>query len=117
MHFDNQLPSELIITTQKASHLFRASQEIINNIVKHAGADEINIKLNAIENATLIQFEHDGLGVSDKDVEDLIKQDKGLGLTSIRSRLSIIEAKITYDAPLNSNPQIIITYFNDETKD
>ena len=117
MHFDNQANGNFNPPQQKAGHLFRASQEIINNIVKHSSATEVNIQLSSRSDATIIRFEHDGIGITEEDVKDLIKQDKGLGLTSIRSRLSIIGSSIRYEAPTNQNPKIIITYFNDETKD
>lgn len=112
---DDQMPGEFTIAAQKASHLFRACQEIINNIVKHAGANEINIRLVQIQDETLILFEHDGNGIGMNDVDELIKQDKGLGLTSIRSRLHIINASIEYTSLEDNNPTILITYTNDET--
>ncbi len=117
MRFDDQMTQKFKPTAQKASQLFRASQEIINNIIKHAAASEINVQLSNEGKRTIIKFEHDGAGISETDVVDLIRQDKGLGLTSIQSRLSIIEAKIEYKAPTEINPSIIITYYNDETKD
>ena len=115
MSLDDQLSYEFELPPQKASHLFRASQEIINNIVKHAGANEITVKITNKEKNVSIEFEHDGIGIDMNDVQELIKQDKGLGLTSIRSRLNIINAAITYLNVADNNPQIIITYSNDET--
>lgn len=117
MTFNDQLSQSFTPTTQKASQLFRASQEIINNIIKHAGATEITIQLSNHKNNTIINFEHNGAGINETNVIDLIRQDKGLGLTSIQSRLSIIEAKIEYKTPTEENPSITITYFNDEKKD
>jgi two-component system NarL family sensor kinase len=117
MHFNDQMTQNFKPSSQKASQLFRASQEIINNIIKHAGASEINVFLSNDDSRTIIKFEHDGTGITETDVVGLIRQDKGLGLTSIQSRLSIIEAKIEYMAPTAINPSITITYYNDETKD
>lgn len=117
MTFDNRLTIDFRPSHTRASHLFRASQEIINNIIKHAGADEISVKLVSEGPCILIRFSHNGLGISEQDVLDLIKQDKGLGLTSIQSRLSIIEADIEFLAPKEKNASITITYYHDETKD
>ncbi|NOQ72447.1 MAG: hypothetical protein GQ574_10625 [Crocinitomix sp.] len=117
MHFNDLMTQNFKPSAQKASQLYRASQEIINNIIKHAAATEINVSLSNEGSSTIIKFEHDGAGINEANVVDLIRQDKGLGLTSIQSRLSIIEAKIEYRAPVAVNPSITITYFNDETKD
>jgi signal transduction histidine kinase len=115
MTFSDQMTQKFKPTAQKASQLFRASQEIINNIIKHAAATEITVQLTNEGSNTIINFEHDGAGITEENVLDLIRQDKGLGLTSIQSRLSIIEAKIDYKAPIEENPSITITYYNDET--
>jgi two-component system NarL family sensor kinase len=117
MHFNDLMTENFKPLPQKASQLFRASQEIINNIIKHAAASEINVTLSNDDMRTIIKFEHDGAGISETDVVDLIRQDKGLGLTSIQSRLSIVAAEIIYKARADINPSITITYFNDETKD
>lgn len=117
MHFNNQMTQNFKPSSAKASQLFRASQEIINNIIKHAAASEINVSLSNDDKHTILKFEHDGAGITETDVVDLIRKNKGLGLTSIQSRLSIIAAQIVYEAPADINPSVTITYFNDETKD
>lgn len=117
MSFTNNLFNPMALSTQKASHLYRASQEIINNIIKHARAQKVSIELFALENKILIKFEHDGLGINDEDVHQLMRQEKGLGLSSIQNRLSIIAGNITYLNEPNHFPQILITYPNDESQD
>jgi len=117
MNFKNNLPAKLNLSKKIASHLFRASQEIINNIVRHTTATQVNIDLSAHNNITKIQFKHNGIGISDEDVKNLIVQDKGVGLASIQSRLSIINADIKYNRNNGTNPSVIIFYTNDETKD
>ena len=114
--FDDQTNRPFEIPPSKASQLFRASQEVINNIIKHAGAENIHVLLKAADSKTIIQFTHDGLGISNEDVEELIQQNKGLGLSSIQSRISIIEAKITFLAQIDKVSNITITYYHDEAK-
>lgn len=101
---------------KKASHLFRASQEIINNIIKHDKAEEINVIISSDQKNRIIQFKHTGKGINNEQVEQLITQNKGLGLGSIQSRLNIIDAKIDYQTTTNSKASITITYHDDEQK-
>ena len=117
MDFFNELEHEFTITPQRASHLFRASQEIINNIIKHAAAHEIAVRIYPQGTQIGISFTHDGNGISEQDVKELMKQDKGLGLVSIRSRLNIIGAALEYLAPEEEHASITITYLNDEKED
>lgn len=118
MTFTDHTDDQFTLSPQKASHLFRASQEVLNNIVKHASAGEVDVSVdfNAKGN-TEVCFSHDGIGITMQDIEELTRQNKGLGLTSISSRLSIIGAEIIYLVPQNENAKIIITYFNDKKED
>ncbi len=118
MTFSDHSNGNFAIESQKASHLFRASQEIINNIVKHAGASNVSVEilnLNASTSFT-ITFIHDGKGISSNDVSELTLKNKGLGLISIQSRLTIINANITYFAAKNEAAKITITYQKNEEK-
>ncbi len=114
--FDNRFQGQFDILPQNASHLFRACQEIINNIVKHAGATSIRVQLSAKENEALIKFEHNGQGISEEDVQILRSQEKGLGLSNIQNRLTIIGAKVVYSNAKDSLATILIVYENDEKK-
>lgn len=117
VEFDNQLKQELELTLQESSHLFRASQEIINNILKHANPNWFKIKLISEENTVGIEFMHNGLGINESEVNNLTDQKKGIGLSSIQSRLSIIDAEIDFLAPVDGNASVLITYKNDKKKD
>ncbi|MCC7454234.1 MAG: hypothetical protein IT222_08725 [Crocinitomix sp.] len=117
VEFDNRLNQEIDLTPQQASHLFRASQEIINNILKHANPNWLKVKLANLDEKIGIEFIHNGLGINEKEVIDLTYQKKGIGLSSIQSRLSIIDAEIDFLAPVDGNASVLITYKNDKKKD
>ncbi len=116
MTFSNNLENPLNLPSQSASHLFRVSQEIINNIVKHDHANEVHVSIYDTDNNTFIAFNHSEKGIDNAQVEELIKQHKGLGLSSIQSRLSIIGATIDYKAQDNETATVKIKYPNDEKK-
>jgi signal transduction histidine kinase len=67
--------------------LYRIIQELLNNIVKHAEARNVLIQFTRFENELSLVVEDDGKGF---DVEAK-KQDGGLGLGSLGSRVSLLK--------------------------
>ena len=74
---------------------YRITQEALNNIVKHAKADKINVLLSYDEEYLTLKVQDNGIGFSDE-----IKH--GYGLKSMQERANIIDAKLT----INSEPNI-----------
>lgn len=62
--------------------IFRTVQELINNIMKHAEATQVLIELSRQNNEINLTVEDDGKGF-----DNLAKENRGLGLRSIRSRV------------------------------
>ena len=76
--------------------LYRLTKEILNNIIKHAASTEISVNISD-ENALLsVLISHNGKGISDNEVKELIDTGQGLGLQSIYSRAQLTGSKINY---------------------
>lgn len=69
---------------QLAVNLFRISQEIINNIVKHAEATFVKVVLKTTPTNLSLTFEDNGRGF------DAMKVKKGAGLVNIMTRAEVI---------------------------
>ncbi len=94
-------------------NLYRISQEIINNMLKHADAKETTLILSKTDHRINLSFEDDGKGFDASDPAF----EEGMGMQNIRSRLAIlngswqIESKankgthIEINIPINQNPQ------------
>jgi signal transduction histidine kinase len=71
--------------------LFRMSQELVNNILKHADASEASLLLRKTEKEILLQATDNGKGI---EAGNLIKTEKeegnGLGLQSIQDRVKLL---------------------------
>jgi signal transduction histidine kinase len=65
--------------------LFRIIQEQINNIIRHAGASSISIKLQADDNELSLDIADDGKGF------DVSAIKKGLGLINIINRVELFD--------------------------
>jgi signal transduction histidine kinase len=61
-------------------NLFRIIQEQLNNIVKHAAANTVRIRLSQTKNSVALNIEDDGIGF------DTQKKRKGVGVDNITSR-------------------------------
>lgn len=72
--------------------LYRVLTELVNNTIRHAGAQQINILFSATSNELRIEYRDDGIGMT-RTVR------AGMGLHNIESRLSYIGAAYTIDYP------------------
>lgn len=67
-------------------HLFRIVQEALNNVIKHAGARNVWVRLQCSDKGLLLEVEDDGVGFDPADMETL---SRGLGLSSIKQRAGL----------------------------
>ena len=72
--------------------LFRILQEILNNIIKHARATQIDIKLAYPDNALQLQIYDNGVGF---DADNLAADKIGMGLQNIRKRAAIVDGDVS----------------------
>ncbi|CAA9246431.1 MAG: Multidomain signal transduction protein including CheB-like methylesterase, CheR-like methyltransferase and BaeS-like histidine kinase [uncultured Adhaeribacter sp.] len=72
--------------------IFRISQELLNNIIKHAQATEASIQLHNQKTKLVLRVEDNGVGF-DLDKLNLT----GLGLSSIKNRLALLDGTLDID--------------------
>ena len=71
--------------------IFRILQEVLNNILKHALATMINIRLEYLEGKVHLQVADNGTGFN---MDELPENQKGMGLQNIRKRAGIIGGEV-----------------------
>jgi len=69
--------------------IFRIIQEQFNNILKHAGAQKVIVRLVQEDTKTLLSIKDDGVGF------DTNKKSDGVGLMNIRTRASLFNGELT----------------------
>ncbi|MGZ3919736.1 MAG: sensor histidine kinase [Bacteroidia bacterium] len=104
----NQSDLELRLSQQTELQLYRLTNELLNNIVKHSGAKEIDIDFVKQTNSHELMITHNGKGINSEQVKELEALNMGLGLKSIQSRTQLINAQIFYNAPVNEKPNVIV---------
>ncbi|MCB0708405.1 MAG: hypothetical protein KDC15_03320 [Chitinophagaceae bacterium] len=88
--------------------VFRIVQEILNNMVRHAGASKINIKLNENSNNLQIFIEDNGKGFDPSKMEN----SEGLGWKNLQARTKLIGGKLHIAAEKGNGSRFEISVKN-----
>ncbi len=84
--------------------LYRITQEVINNMLKHSQAKNIDIRLSNFENRVSLAIKDNGIGFNTAE----IKNSKGIGWQNIYSRVSILNGEINVNSHLGNGTEIFI---------
>lgn len=74
--------------------LFRIVQESINNIIKHAHADRVEVNLTYTDHAMRLTIEDNGIGINPITGSQQSKPDSGAGLRNMKNRAKLIKAEL-----------------------
>jgi PAS domain S-box-containing protein len=76
-------------------NLYRLTQEGLNNIRKHAGADRATIKLVGAFPHVILRIEDDGIGFDVAERRRFADREKRMGLRSMSERVNLLQGRIT----------------------
>lgn len=74
--------------------LFRVAQEAINNIVRHAEAQNVIISIEFKERTVVIEIEDDGKGFDVDAIELIPDKAQGVGLLGMKERMGLLGGRI-----------------------
>jgi len=92
------------LTKTNQLHLFRIIQELINNSIRHGQANELVIYMEQTLTDFMLHYQDNGIGFNVKD----IKKKPGIGIQNIKSRVKILNGKLTLESTKNSGSKFII---------
>ncbi len=72
-----------------ATHLYRVTQEAVNNALKHSAAREIAIRLRCVDRMVILEIMDNGVGIAD------VRETLGRGLQIMAYRAGLIRAVLT----------------------
>jgi signal transduction histidine kinase len=98
-----RLPSEV------ETALFRATQEAITNIVKHAHAETVLIQCATTPEAVTIEIEDDGQGFDPTSISDTAASGRGLGLAGIKERVEILGGSALIQSAPGQGTRLVLT--------
>jgi signal transduction histidine kinase len=85
--------------------LYRISQEALNNIVKHAGASCVNLRLVCTSDTILLQVQDDGRGFNPGNVPS-----NHLGLGIMQERAAAIGARLEIESEVGLGTEIRVLW-------
>lgn len=82
---------------------YRIVQELINNTLKHAHADRVDINISIHQNRLVLKYSDNGVGIKEKNVTT------GLGLQNIESRLNLMNGKLKFQEKSENGIEMLLT--------
>ena len=74
--------------------LYRIIQECVNNVIKHSGANQLDISLIKDGDGISVSIEDNGKGFNTKDTTKF----EGIGLKNIASRIEFLKGTVEFDS-------------------
>ena len=96
VNIDERLPEKIEIC------LYRLTQELINNVIKHSGASLISLVVSKYQDAITLVMEDNGAGFNENEIK------KGIGMNSLASRLEMVDGSLKFEAVEGSGTMAII---------
>lgn len=84
--------------------LYRIAQELINNIIRHAGATQALVQLSQHEKVLTLTVEDNGSGFSPQSLTG------GTGLASIRKRVEALNGQMEIGSSKNTGTQVYLEF-------
>lgn len=103
--YHDNLEEKINLLPDQISHvIYRSIQEAIENTVKHARANHVELQLNIIDKSIQIKYADDGQGFSTGDLGDI----KHYGLQGMQERVELVGGKISIQSEPERGTQIEI---------
>lgn len=93
-------------TTQNPENdisIYRMVQELVNNILKHAGATQLTISSYFVRPELTITIHHNGRGLSQEQFEAFRYSKDGLGLKNIQNRVILLKGSLRFEVRPDDN--------------
>ncbi|MEA3478233.1 MAG: ATP-binding protein, partial [Bacteroidota bacterium] len=87
--------------------LYRICQETVNNIIKHANAENATYQIFWQDCSIVLVIEDDGVGFN-TSAQDKKEKDSGIGLISIRERVHAFNGTFTINSETGQGTEIIV---------
>jgi signal transduction histidine kinase len=89
-----------------ASVLYRVAQEALRNVVRHADAETVELRLRRGRGTAVLEVEDDGRGF---DVRSAEERRPGMGLFSMRERVALVNGRLVVTSDRGRGTRVVAT--------
>jgi two-component system sensor histidine kinase UhpB len=93
------------VTSGVETMMYRLAQEALNNVVKHARANQVDVVLKRTSKHLSLIIEDDGVGFDPTDMEAV---GAGYGLTGMRERAALVGADLQIESSSGGGTTVIV---------
>ncbi|MBI1800882.1 MAG: ATP-binding protein [Chloroflexi bacterium] len=97
---DRRLPPHIEVI------LFRAIQELLNNVHRHANASHVQVSIDVADDAVSVTVEDDGSGFDETQILRDAKERKTLGISSLLERSEMLGGEIHFESSLGRGTRV-----------
>ena len=108
VHFYSAGVEELALDFDTEINLYRVVQEGLNNIRKHARAQNVTIRLTAAHPFLILRVEDDGVGFNVEERLLKASSEKRMGIRNMKERVSLIHGKFRILSAENEGTKLIV---------
>ncbi len=94
--------TEIPLDKESEINLYRITQELISNILRHAGATEINLHFNVLDDMATLIVEDNGIGFNTS------AKSKGMGIRNMQARVNKLDGTIDFDSAPGRGTTVVI---------
>jgi len=98
-------PEEIILDRDQSTTMFRIFQETLTNVIRHAGATKVEVKLEEQNGGIVLEVTDNGRGITEAEISD----PKSFGLIGMRERVDFIGGEVTVAGFPNKGTRITVT--------
>lgn len=103
------MPEDLRLPAEVETVLFRIAQETVTNVIKHAGAGNVDITLGSSAGRVHLAIADDGVGFDPRRAMTVDGDRPGWGLLGIQERVAILGGELSVESRPGSGTLIAVT--------
>lgn len=98
--FDNETITEssLPFSASEKANIYSVCLELLQNLNKYAAYKTLRVKAELSNNALILEMTHNGIIITNEEIDILTANANGLGLKSIQSRCLVLSASVNYSS-------------------
>jgi len=107
VYFEGNAP-DVIRGSETEIALFRIAQEALNNVAKHAQAENVMVSVEEKDGKLMLEVEDDGTGF-DPETFTMVRDGHGFGLHGMRERVELLQGRLEIESGPDSGTRIVVS--------